>query len=61
MARRVATRASQGRHGREVSGGGRSIALGKATKKQEKIVIIGGGNVGLGVARALDGSGVGSR
>ncbi|MPL79208.1 trk system potassium uptake protein TrkA [Rhodobacter sp. 140A] len=28
--------------------------FGKATKKQERIVIIGGGNVGLGVARALE-------
>jgi len=27
---------------------------GKSTKKQERIVIIGGGNVGLGVARALE-------
>ena len=29
--------------------------FGKATKKQERIVIIGGGNVGLAVARALEG------
>ncbi|THD83068.1 Trk system potassium transporter TrkA [Aliigemmobacter aestuarii] len=28
--------------------------FGKATKKQERIVIIGGGNVGLGVAKALE-------
>ncbi|MBN2630844.1 MAG: Trk system potassium transporter TrkA [Rhodobacteraceae bacterium] len=28
--------------------------FGKATRKQERIVIIGGGNVGLGVARALE-------
>ena len=28
--------------------------FGKTTKKQERIVIIGGGNVGLGVARALE-------
>lgn len=28
--------------------------FGKATEKQERIVIIGGGNVGLGVARALE-------
>ncbi len=28
--------------------------FGKATKKQERVVIIGGGNVGLGVARALE-------
>lgn len=28
--------------------------FGKVTKKQERIVIIGGGNVGLGVARALE-------
>lgn len=28
--------------------------FGKATKKQERVIIIGGGNVGLGVARALE-------
>ncbi|MDT8855810.1 Trk system potassium transporter TrkA [Paracoccaceae bacterium Fryx2] len=28
--------------------------FGKSTKKQERVVIIGGGNVGLGVARALE-------
>jgi trk system potassium uptake protein TrkA len=28
--------------------------FGKATKKQERLVIIGGGNVGLGVARAIE-------
>lgn len=28
--------------------------FGKSTRKQEKIVIVGGGNVGLGVARALE-------
>lgn len=33
----------------------RSLEIfGKRTKKQERIVIIGGGNVGLGVARALE-------
>ncbi|AOZ70992.1 Trk system potassium transport protein TrkA [Rhodobacter xanthinilyticus] len=34
---------------------GRTLEIfGKASKKQERIVIIGGGNVGLGVARALE-------
>ena len=28
--------------------------FGKSTKKQERVVIIGGGNVGLAVARALE-------